>query len=100
MKKIEGYVTSEDHGPGYELGNGAGWTDFMEGNQPEGIEGITPATLVIGSPGDKQAPRVFTEQEVVKMLREAYYINPETTDTYLSDLASRHSIELLTPTDQ
>jgi hypothetical protein len=92
MKKIEGYVdgivTTRRND---EI---ASVVVFSEDN---GDPRNAPCVLIIGSPGE-QAPRVFTEQEVVKMLREAYYINPETTDTYLSDLASRHSIELLTPT--
>lgn len=79
--KINGYVYTDDAIPSF-VRNGAltfhrQLEHFVE----------QPATLVIGEDA-------MPMSKVVKMLREAYYINPETTETYLGDIATKYGINL------
>jgi len=60
-KVIEGWVRPSENGPGYELGNGAGWCEFNECGQPN--HGDLPATLVIGE-------KAWPESKVKEMLRD------------------------------
>jgi hypothetical protein len=61
VHKIKGWARDfEDHGTGYELGNGGGWAEFSEDGK-EGF-GDVPCTLVTTH------ERVFTESEVKAML--------------------------------
>jgi hypothetical protein len=69
--KIEGVLTGTDNGPGYELGNGKGWCDFWEGKERKFGKGKSNATLIEW--GQSQHERVFTESEVVAILRECEY---------------------------
>lgn len=67
MSKIEGFVPSNQdrfYGPPGIRIRTVPLNDAKE--RPSDI----PATLVIGSPGDTSAPRVFTEQEVKAMLND------------------------------
>jgi len=56
-RKIEGYLTAhDDNGPGYELGNGAGFGSFWEGDATKFLPEALPVTLVIGG-------KCLTEEE-------------------------------------
>ena len=66
-KKIEGVISGAQNGPGYELGNGAGFCDFWEGSDRKLGEGGMSATLILH---DGPPERVFTESEVRAMLRD------------------------------
>ena len=56
-RKIEGYLTAhDDNGPGYELGNGAGFGSFWEGDATKFLPEALPVTLVIGG-------KCYTEEE-------------------------------------
>lgn len=48
-RKIEGYLTAHDaNGPGYELGSGAGFGSFWEGDPTKFLPDALPVTLIIG----------------------------------------------------
>ncbi len=51
-----------------------------------------PATLVLHGSGEHK--EVYTAEEVMKIAREAYYINPGETEFYFSDFAAKHNIPL------
>lgn len=56
-RKIEGYLTAhDDNGPGYELGSGAGFGSFWEGDATKFLPEALPVTLVIGG-------KAYTEEE-------------------------------------
>lgn len=56
-RKIEGYLTAHDaNGPGYELGSGAGFGSFWEGDPTKFLPDALPVTLIIG--------KGYTEEEV------------------------------------
>lgn len=56
-RKIEGYLTAhDDNGPGYELGSGAGFGSFWEGDATNFLPESLPVTLVIGG-------KCYTEEE-------------------------------------
>lgn len=66
-KKIEGFITGRNNGPGYELGDGKGYCDFWEGKERKfGVAAdANRATLILheGAP-----EKVFTESEVKKII--------------------------------
>ena len=63
-RKIEGYLTAhDDNGPGYELGNGAGFGSFWEGDPTKFLPDALPVTLIIDGKG-------YIESEVMAMARE------------------------------
>lgn len=69
MKKIEGFITSAENGPGYELGLGEGYCDFWEGSERVFGKATSNnlATLIIHE-GERE--RVYTESEVRAMLED------------------------------
>jgi len=51
MAKIKGYLTAhDDNGPGYELGSGAGFGNFWEGDVTKVVPGALPVTLITEEP--------------------------------------------------
>lgn len=70
-RKIEGYLTAhDDNGPGYELGKGAGFGSFWEGDATKFLPDALPVTLIIGGNG-------YTVDEVKAMAEDIKIIAAE-----------------------
>lgn len=78
VKHIDGWISGHtNNGPGYELGGGAGWADFWEGNPTHRDPTIVTVTVTIFPDGKRQ--RLFTEQEVrMALSRFAHFVEGKT----------------------